>query len=120
VSPLLNECVSCGSLYLLLIPLLAVVDAVIMIILLLFMKPIPTWLYPVLCYIQILPYYTQYFPVTFELVRPGLLFVASATGLYFPWDFCLSSDLDSLGSFSLRYLPPVLAVVISITVILIR
>ncbi len=119
-SVLLSRCVSCDSLYGLLILVLIIVDLVVIFLLLIVMKPLPLWFYPVLCYLQLLPMFTEYFPVTFELVRTYLLFVASALGLYFPYDFCLSSDLDAVGAYGLRYLPPLLTLVVSIIVLVVR
>ena len=58
--------------------------------------------------------------MTFELVRPYVYYVASATGLYFPYDFCLHSGLDAPGVYALRYLPLTVAVVVTIVVLLIR
>ena len=119
-SVLLNRCVSCDSLFYLLIPLLVIVDTAVIVFLLIVMVPAPSWLYPALCYLQLLPHFTEFFPVSFELVRPYLYYVASAIGLYFPYDFCLSYELDAVGAHSLRYLPPLLATVLSVAVILVR
>ncbi len=120
LSVLLSRCVSCSSLYSMLILGLIIVDVLIILLLLILMKPVPLWFYPILCHVQLLPLFTEYFPVTFELVRPYLLFVASALGLYFPYDFCVSSELDAVGAYGLRYLPPLLAVVVSIIVLLVQ
>lgn len=111
-SALLDKCVSCSNVYSVLIVLLAVVDFVIILIVLGVSKPMPLWFYPVLFHLQLLPYYTTHFPVTFEEVRPYLVYVASALGLYFPYDFCLYEEASALASYAFRYIPLFLAVVL--------
>ena len=89
------------------------VDAGIILLLLAVSKPIPLWFYPVLYYLQLLPYFTTHFPVTFEQVRPYLVYVSSALGLYFPYDFCLYDEASALASYAFRYLPLLVAAVLS-------
>lgn len=119
-SVLFNKCLSCDSLYPLIILVLTVADIAIIILLLIVMKPIPLWVYPVLYHLQLLPHFTDHFPLTFELVQPYLFYIASATGLYFPYDFCLHSNLDAPGAYALRYLPVALAMVVTTIVLIIR
>ncbi len=42
---------------------------------------------------------------------PQMLYASSATGLYFPWDFCLYPGMTALVSFSPRFIPAVIATV---------
>ncbi|CAI7990804.1 hypothetical protein GBAR_LOCUS550 [Geodia barretti] len=71
----------------------AVCDAVVMVIMLLLMVPVSGALLPVIFHIQILPYLTEHFPVTFEKVQPFMLYVSSAISLFFPYDFCVSENM---------------------------
>jgi hypothetical protein len=112
-SALLDRCVSCSDAYSVLVVVLVLVDAGIILLLLAVSKPIPLWFYPVLHYLQLLPYFTTNFPVTFERVRPYLVYVSSALGLYFPYDFCLYDEASPLASYAFRYLPLLVAAVLS-------
>ena len=111
-SALLDSCVECSNAYSAVIVLLAVVDVAVIVALLVVSKPVPLFFYPVLFHLQLLPYFTTHFPVTFEKVRLYLVYVASALGLYFPYDFCLYKEASALAVYSFRYLPLLLAVVI--------
>lgn len=111
-SALLDSCVSCSDVYSVLIVLLAVVDVAIIVTLLVVSRPVPLFFYPVLFHLQLLPYFTTHFPVTFEKVRPCLVYVASALGLYFPYNFCLYHEASALAVYLFRYLPLFLVVVI--------
>ena len=48
-----------------------------------------------------------------QVVHIQLHYVSSATSLYFPYDFCLYSEMTTLVSYSLRYTPFLLAIIIS-------
>ena len=79
---------------------------------------------------QIAPYLAEYFPVTFRAVQPyvscdfcssclnfddvlQLRYISSAASLYFPYDFCLYSGMTALASYTFRYIPFVLTIIIS-------
>ncbi len=113
ISTLLNNCLSCDYRYTLLIPTLIIVDIIIIILILITMFPLPAWLHPSICYLQILPHLTEHFPVTFEKISPYLYYITSASGLYFPYDFCLHNNMDALQVYSLRYIPALTAVFIA-------
>lgn len=119
-STLLNKCVSCDEGHGAIILVLFAVDLIIMTTLLVAMVPVPLWLYPVLFHLQLLPYFTNYFPVTFEKVRPFMFYVASALGLYFPYDFCLNSGMSALVAYTIRYMPLLTAVILTPIVVAIR
>ena len=105
VSVLLNRCVSCSSVYALLLAVLIMVDMLISIGIVLYPKPLPVWVYPCLFYVQILPYIAEDFPVTFSAVHKALYYISSGLALYFPYDFCLYGAMNPLVSYLLRYLP---------------
>ena len=88
-------------------------DSVTILILLALSKPIPLAFYPFLFYLQLLPHFTTHFPVSFEHVRPYLAFVSSAMGLYFPYDLCLYDEASALVTYTFRYIPLLVAVVLS-------
>ena len=111
-SALLGSCVECSNAYSSLIVLLAVVDVAVIVVLLGVSKPVPLFFYPVLFHLQLLPLYTDHFPVTFDKVRPYLAYVASGLGLYFPYDFCLYEEASALATYVFRYIPLFLAVII--------
>ncbi|XP_065908079.1 uncharacterized protein [Dysidea avara] len=112
VSVLLNKCVSCGHGSIALIFGLVVVDIIVITVILLSSVTIFSWLYPVVFYLQITPYIAQYFPVTFSAVQPYLHYISSAASLYFPYDFCIYPGMTALVSYSLRYIPVLLFVII--------
>lgn len=113
-SSLLNNCVSCDDIYVsFVLASLVVVDIILIILVLLVNFPVPDWVYPTIFYLQILPHFTQHFPVTFEKLSFYAVYVSSALGIYFPYDFCLHSDMSASGIYALRYIPALLAVVIS-------
>ena len=78
-----------------------------------------------------MPIAAQYFPVPFSTAQAyvscnfnkaqlllfvlctQLQYISSATSLYFPYDFCLYSEMTTVISYSLRYIPFLLTVVIS-------
>ena len=105
VSVLSNRCVSCSSVYALLLAVLIMVDVLISIGIVLYPKPLPAWVYPCLFYVQILPYIAEDFPVTFSNVRKLLYYISSGLALYFPYNFCLYGAMNPLVSYLLRYLP---------------
>ena len=119
-STLLNTCVSCDNRYGLFLLALTVVDCIIIFILLVIMLPIPTWVYPTIFYLQILPHLTQHFPVTFDKMSPYMAYIGSALGLYFPYDICLHSKMSAYGVYALRYIPALLVVVIAPVFLYIR
>lgn len=45
-----------------------------------------------------------------------MLYVSSALGLYFPYDFCLYPGMTSLTAFGLKFIPSALAVIIAVIV----
>ena len=104
-SAVLDTCVSCDSVNAVLILALVVVDVLLVVLLLALMLPTPSWLHPTLLYLQILPHLTLFFPVSFEKLRPYAVYLGSALGLYFPYDFCLHSDMPAAGVYALRYVP---------------
>ncbi|XP_065897652.1 uncharacterized protein [Dysidea avara] len=113
VSVLLNKCVTCGNENVLLIIGLVIVNIIIILVVLLLSLSLPSWLYPFLFYLQIAPYLAEYFPVTFRAVQPYLRYISSAASLYFPYDFCLYSGMTALASYTFRYIPFVLTIIIS-------
>jgi hypothetical protein len=110
VSALLSRCTTCSNASGLLIVLLLVLDLAVFLVLLVIMKPFPSWAYPCVFYIQVLPYLTEHFPTTFEQIHPALYYISSALSFYFIYDFCLYSDMSPLVSYFLRYLPLFLAI----------
>ena len=46
-----------------------------------------------------------------------MLYLGSALGLYFPWDFCLAPGTSALESFPLRFVPPIIATLVAIAAI---
>ncbi|XP_065906418.1 uncharacterized protein [Dysidea avara] len=113
LSVLLNNCVSCGSVNVLLLLALIIVDILVITGVLLSSLTLPQWLYPFLFYLQVAPYVAQYFPATFSAVQPYLYYISSAISLYFPYDFCLYSGMSAVVSYTIRYIPLLLTVVIS-------
>lgn len=69
---------------------------------------------------QILPHVTQNFPITFEKLSSYAAYIGSALGLYFPYDFCLHSEMGASGVYALRYIPAFLVVVIAPVFLYIR
>ncbi|XP_065907815.1 uncharacterized protein [Dysidea avara] len=114
LSVLLNNCVSCGSVNVLLLVALIIVDILVITGVLLSSLTLPQWLYPFLFYLQVTPYVAQYFPATFSAVQPYLYYISSAISLYFPYDFCLYSEMSAVVSYTIRYIPLLLTVVISV------
>ena len=105
VSVLSNRCVTCSSVHALLLAALVIVDILISIGIVIYPKPLPVWVYPCLFYVQILPYVSEDFPVTFSAVHKALYYISSGLALYFPYDFCLYGAMNPLVSYLLRYLP---------------
>lgn len=80
-----------------------------------------------LFYIQTAYYTTEYFPISFWNIRKyvsntascntlyletvcfQMLFLSSAIGLYFPWDFCLFPSMSPLVSFAPKFTPAAIA-----------
>ncbi len=119
-SALLDGCVSCDSSNAALVLVLVVADVIVVVVVLVLMVPAPSWLYPVFYYLQILPYLTQHFPITFEKLRPIVAYVGSALGLYFPYDFCLHSDMNAAAVYALRYTPPLVVTALAPIILHVR
>ena len=49
-----------------------------------------------------------------------MLYVSSAISLYFPYDLCLYDKMSALGSHFLRYLPLLVALIVTPLVLFIR
>ena len=120
VSVLLNRCITCSSVYALLVVVLVIIDILVCIGIVLYSKPLPVWVYPCLFYIQVLPYVTSHFPVTFSTVHKHLYYISSAIALYFPYDFCLCRVMNPLVSYLLRYLPLVTVVPTAMVTLVIK
>lgn len=45
-----------------------------------------------------------------------MLFVSSALGLYFPYDFSLYPSMSALVSFGLKFIPSAIAVTVAVTI----
>ena len=45
-----------------------------------------------------------------------MLFTSSALNLYFPYDFCLSPKTEALVTFTVKFIPPLIAFVMSVVV----
>ncbi len=116
VSALLNHCVSCTNAYSVLVVILVLVDVLLCIAIIAISKPLSGWMYPCLFYVQILPFITDDFPITFQKVQSILYYFSSALALYFPYDFCLYEAMSSLVSYSFRYLP-FLTAAVTVTVV---
>ncbi len=112
-STLLSKCVECDDRYSFFILGLVVADVAAVLTILVLMVPVPAWVYPTVFYLQILPVFTEHFPYTFERLSPYLEYISSALGLYFPYDFCLHSDMPASGVYALRYIPALVASVIT-------
>lgn len=119
-SILLDRCVSCDSSSPVLVLGLIIADVIIIVMLLVFMFPVLAWLYPAIFYLQILPHLTKHFPVTFNKLSPFLFYVGSALGLYFPYDFCIHSNMDAAAVYALRYNPVIVALVVTPVILYIR
>ena len=53
---------------------------------------------------------------TYICIYPSiqLHYISSAVSLYFPYDFCLYPGMTAVASYSLRYIPFVLMIIISV------
>ena len=90
-----------------------------------------------LFYIQTVYYTTEHFPSAFWDVRKyvrakielqlknalflnhplaQMLYVSSALGLYFPYDFCLYPGMPALATFGLKFIPSAVALTVGVTV----
>ena len=47
-----------------------------------------------------------------------MLYLGSALGLYFPWDVCLASGTTALASFPPRFVPPVIALLVTVAAVI--
>lgn len=101
---------SCDSSHVGLIVGLIVADIILICLIVIFTVSLPSWVYPSIFYLQILPHLTKHFPVTFEKLSPYLYYIGSALGLYFPYDFCLHSNLTTAPAYALRYIPVLVAI----------
>ena len=119
VSVLLSHCEKCSPVWpATVIPLLVVLDLAAYVVIIFLEKPFPAWLYSSLFYIQLLPYLTEHFPLSFNQVRPYLYYVSSGLSFYFVYDFCVSSS--ALVSHLLRYIPLLLALVVGVVMLQIK
>jgi hypothetical protein len=118
---LLHHCESCGPENSVIIVLLVAVDTIVISLLCIlpFWKPFnfPSWFYPFLLYIQIVPYVAVDFPAPFEHFHKWLYYLASAIGLYLPYDFCLYPMATTLEMRGLMFTPFILAVLICSAVV---
>ena len=105
VSALLNRCTTCNSGYISLLVILVIADILVCVGLVLFSKPIPSWIYPCIFYLQIIPFNAANFPLSFSVVHRLPLYISSLSSLYFPYDFCLYRNMTTLTSYLIRYLP---------------
>lgn len=119
-SVLLNRCKSCDGAQTMLVLVLVLADVAVIVFALLLMLPLPAFLYPTLFYLQLVPHLTEHFPVTFETLSPYLAYVGSALGLYFPYDFCLHPNMPALGSYTLRYIPILLLLLLTPLLLYVR
>ena len=80
--------------------------------------------------LQVLPYLAEHFPATFEQIQPVVrvpmqplyicflyeclqpYYISSALSFYFVYDFCLYNNMSPLVSYSIRYLPLSLAMIV--------
>ena len=81
------------------------------------------YIYVQLCYIFIVIFnqlYSYMWHATFEcdLHCVQMLYLGSALGLYFPWDFCLFPGMSALVSFAPRLIPLSVATSVSIAALL--
>ena len=49
-----------------------------------------------------------------------MLYVSSALGFYFPYDFCLYSDMTAVVSYVLKFIPAILAIFVLPVVVVLR
>lgn len=47
-----------------------------------------------------------------------MLYLGSALGLYFPWDICLSPGTTALASFPPRFVPPIIASLVTVAAVI--
>ena len=120
VSALQNRCITCSNANALLLVALVVVDILICIGIVLTSSRLPVWLYPCLFYMQIFPYITEGFPITFGTVRRFVYYISSALSLYLPYDFCLYEDMSPLVSYFFRYLPLITVIPTAIVTLVIK
>eukprot|EP00731_Ephydatia_muelleri_P010295 Em0005g881a len=117
VSVLRNRCVTCSDASGVLIALLIFTGSLVFLSLMVLSVEFPSWLLPCSFYLQLLPFVTEHFTVTFETIRPYLYYVSSGLSFYFVYDFCLYSNMSPLVSYFIRYLPLFTAIITcSITV----
>lgn len=114
-SILFNKCISCTDNLEWLIIILVVVDVVVIaaFVRLLIHIKYPAWVFPILFYIQFLPYGTEAITNGFDLFRPYLYYILSALSFYFPYDFCLSDEINPSFLYAIRFLPALIAVVVT-------
>ncbi|XP_065898161.1 uncharacterized protein [Dysidea avara] len=113
VSALFNECVDCSDGFGALIAVLIIVDAIIIIGILIKSIQLPNWLLPAIFNIQMVAYVGEYYPVTYQQTGRYISYIGSTISLYFPYDFCLYSGTTALASYSLRYIPFCLSLILS-------
>lgn len=117
VRVLSNLCATCKNHFSFLLVILALVDIVVAVGITLLPFPMPAWTYPCLFYLQIAPYITDNFPITFSTVQRPLYYISSTLALYFPYDFCLFKSMPALLSYLFRYIP-LFTVVPTVTIVL--
>jgi len=61
-----------------------------------------------------------WFALNSSPLPPQLHFASSATGFYFVYDFCLYGNMSALVSYTIRYLPLLVALLLCPVVILLR
>ena len=58
--------------------------------------------------------------MTFENFGVYMVYVGSAFELYFPYDFCLGSEVSALVVYAVRYVPALVAAVVAPVMLLLR
>jgi hypothetical protein len=118
VTALLNRCRVCPPASSVAIAFLVIVDAAVMIALCTI--PVfwhkfhfPSSLYGLLFYIQIVPYAVEDFQYANDIFYRVVRFIGSLFGMYFPWDACLSPTTTALGAYAARYIPTLIALVVT-------
>jgi hypothetical protein len=98
---------------------LVVVDAIVIALAIYFMRPPPEMFYPILFYVQTVPYLVK--GRLHPLLEP-MFYISNALALYFPWDACLFPGATALDMYALRFTPVIVFLPVSIVMmaILIR
>ncbi|XP_064396716.1 uncharacterized protein LOC135343670 isoform X3 [Halichondria panicea] len=120
LSVLLNKCVSCSNGYITLLIVLVFADILALTAIALIDRPLPQWLYPLIFYVQISPYVSEFFPESFDTVGVYMTYMKSAMGFYFVYDFCLLNSLPPIASYFIRYIPSITAFIVCLTIQIVR